>query len=515
MALLRSVATVGGFTAISRVLGLVRDILIARAVGAEDVADAFFVAFRLPNLFRRIFAEGAFNAAFVPLFARRLEQDGEKAARRFAEQSLSALMFTLLPLLAVAMVFMPWVMLILAPGFKAEAAKFDLAVDLARITFPYLLFMALAALLSGVLNSLYRFAAAAAAPILLNIFFILALAVILPWTGNAGHLMAWTVAAAGAGQFLVLIVAASRAGMPLRLPRPRLTPGVKKLLSLMAPGVVSAGALQINLVIGTVIASQQEGAVSFLYYADRIYQLPLGLIGIAFGVVLLPDLARKLRAGHDEAANETMNRGAELALLLTFPASVALMIVPEPIIIVLFERGALSREDSQAIAAALMAFAAGLPAFVLVKILQPAFFAREDTKTPLRCALWSVAANTVLSVALFFVLDHVGIALATALAAWLNAALLGFILRRRSLHRLDERFTHRLPRIVVASAMMGVLIWAIQVGLAGWFDRGFGASLTALVFLIGAGLGGFAVFALLLRATRASELRMLLTRSKT
>ena len=232
MALIRSIATVGGWTGVSRILGLVRDILIARAVGAEDVADAFFVAFRLPNMFRRIFGEGAFNAAFVPLFARQLEQSGPVAAKRFAEQSLSVLVFTLVPLLAATMAAMPWVMHVLAPGFLGDSEKFQLAVDLGRITFPYLLFMALVALLSGLLNSLYRFVAAAAAPVLLNVFFILALLVVLPLTGWPGHVMAWTVFLAGIGQFLVVLVAAARAGMRLRLPRPRLTPDVRRLLRL-------------------------------------------------------------------------------------------------------------------------------------------------------------------------------------------------------------------------------------------------------------------------------------------
>jgi putative peptidoglycan lipid II flippase len=227
-------------------------------------------------------------------------------------------------LLLLAMVAMPWLMMALAPGFLPDTPKFELSVDLARITFPYLLFMALVALLSGLLNSLYRFAAAAAAPILLNVFFILALALIFPITGNAGHVMAWAVAAAGMGQFLLLMAASGKVGFSLRLPRPRITPGSKQLLRLMLPGVISASALQINLVIGTIIASQQAGAVSFLYYADRVYQLPLGLIGIAFGVVLLPDLARKLRSGADAAAMNTMNRGLELGMLLTLPAAVAL-----------------------------------------------------------------------------------------------------------------------------------------------------------------------------------------------
>jgi putative peptidoglycan lipid II flippase len=512
MVMLRSIATVGGYTSISRVLGLVRDILIARAVGTGDVADAFFVAFRLPNMFRRIFAEGAFNAAFVPLFARRLEEEGPDAAKRFAEQSLSVLVFSLLPLLGLAMVAMPWVMLALAPGFRADPAKFDLAVDLARITFPYLLFMALAALLGGLLNSLYRFSAAAAAPILLNIFFIVALALVLPVVGHPGPVMAWTVALAGIGQFLLLVVAAARAGMPLRLPRPRLTPGVKRLLRLMAPGVASAGAMQINLVIGTIIASQQEGAVSFLYYADRIYQLPLGLIGIAFGVVLLPDLARKLRAGSIEAAGESMNRGLEMSLLLTLPATVALMVIPEPIIIVLYEHGALTREGSEAISLALIAFASGLPAFVLVKVLQTAFFAREDTRTPLIFALWTVGANVVLSLLLFTWLQHVGIALATALAAWLNLILLAVALRRRNHHSLDQRLLRRLPRIGIATILMGVVIWVLSRQIESWLDGSLGLQVIALALLVAAGLVAFFGFAFLFGAARITELRTMARR---
>ena len=514
MALLRSFATVGGLTGVSRVLGLVRDILIAQAVGAEAVADAFFVAFRLPNMFRRIFAEGAFNAAFVPLFARRLEQEGQASAKVFAEQALSLLVSVLLPLLLLAMVAMPWLMMALAPGFLPDTPKFELSVDLARITFPYLLFMALVALLSGLLNSLYRFAAAAAAPILLNVFFILALALIFPLTGNAGHVMAWAVAAAGMGQFLLLMAASGKAGFSLRLPRPRVTPGSKQLLRLMLPGVISASALQINLVIGTIIASQQAGAVSFLYYADRVYQLPLGLIGIAFGVVLLPDLARKLRSGADTAAMNTMNRGLELGMLLTLPAAVALLVIAEPIVIVLFERGALQREGSQAIAWALVAFAFGLPSFVLVKILQPAFFAREDTKTPLKFALWSVAANIALSLILFVPLKHVGIALATSLAGWLNCALLAWRLKGANFLVLDERCRSRLPRILLAAIVMGAALWWLDGMVSSWFDADFLQRLAALAILVAIGLLVFAGATLAFGGMSLQELRDLLSRSK-
>ena len=512
MAQLRSIATVGGLTGISRVLGFIRDILIAAALGTGPLADAFFVAFRLPNLFRRLFGEGAFNAAFVPLFGRRLEQEGEAAARLFAEQALSVLTAALLALSVLAMAFMPWVMLLLAPGFAETPEKFDLAVELSRITFPYLLFMALTALLSGVLNSLNRFAAAAAAPILLNLFFIAALLAVVPFVERPGLVLAWTVAAAGCAQFLLLIVAASRAGMALRLPRPRLNPAVRRLWRLMIPGLLSAGALQLNIMIGTIIASLQAGAVSYLYYADRVYQLPLGLIGIAIGIVLLPDLTRKLRAGAEAEAMTSLNRGLEIALLLTLPAAVALMVMPWPIVVTLFERGVFDRTASDATAAALAAYAAGLPAYVLVKVLQPAFFAREDTVTPFKISLVSVAANIALSLALFWPMGHVGLAIATALAAWIQAGLLAWWLRRRGHVALDARLRRRLPRILLASLVMGVLLWAGQGWLTGWFDGGLALQVAALAILVGAGLAAYGGLALLLGAMTPADLRSLIGR---
>jgi len=508
MALVRSLATVGGYTGISRILGFVRDILIAAVVGTGPVADAFFVAFRLPNLFRRLFGEGAFNSAFVPLFARHLEEGGRAAARVFAEQTLAVLLSALLLLSAFAMAAMPWLMYLLAPGFAAEPEKFDLAVALSRITFPYLLFMSLVALLSGLLNSLYKFAAAAAAPILLNVCFIVALVVVLPRTGAPGQVLAWTVAVAGLGQFLWLLIACHRAGFTLRLPRPRLTPGVRRLLKLMAPGVLSAGALQINLLVGTIIASLQAGAVSYLYYADRVYQLPLGLIGIAFGVVLLPNLTRKLRSGADAEAMAQINRGLELSMLLTLPAAVALVVIPWPIVVVLFERGIFDRASSEATALALMAFAGGLPAYVLVKVLQPAFFAREDTVTPFRMAVVTVAANIALSLILFWPLGHVGIALATTLSAWLNAVLLGVALLRRGFLSLDARLKARLPRIALASLIMGAGLWAELLWLEPWFDAGQSWRIAGLTLLVGGGLGLYAVLAVTFGALRLDELKV-------
>jgi putative peptidoglycan lipid II flippase len=517
MTLFRSLATVGGYTGISRILGFLRDILIAAAVGTGPVADAFFVAFRLPNLFRRLFAEGAFNAAFVPLFARRLEEGGEAAARAFAEHSLAVLLSTVLMLTALAMAFMPWLMYVLAPGFAAEPEKFELAVQFSRITFPYLLFMALVALFGGVLNSLYKFAAAAAAPILLNIVFIGALLLILPVTGQPGHVLAWSVAAAGIGQFLLLAIAAQRAGMALSLPRPRLTPGVKRLLKLMVPGIASAGAMQINLTVGTIIASLQAGAVSYLYYADRVYQLPLGLIGVAFGIVLLPELSRKLRAGADGAAMYSLNRGLELSLLLTLPAALALAVIPWPIVIVLFERGAFDRAASDATAWALAAYAFGLPAFVLTKILQPAFYAREDTVTPLKMAVAGVVANIVLSLLFFWLLrgqgfGHVGLAMATSLAAWLTVLLLGVSLRVRGFLSFDARLRTRLPRIVLVSLAMGAVLWGLQLLLGAWFDQAIPVRVAGLVLLIGAGVGVYAGLAFAFGAVNRAELAQMLRR---
>jgi putative peptidoglycan lipid II flippase len=514
MALFRSFATVGGYTSLSRVLGLVREILIAYFVGAGMVTDAFVVAFRLPNMFRRIFAEGAFNAAFVPLFAGRLEEGGEAAAKAFAEQALAVLLTSLLALTAAAMAAMPWVVLVLAPGFADDPEKFALTVELSRITFPYLLFIALAALLGGILNSLYRFAAAAAAPVLLNVFFIPALAVVVPLTGAPGPVMAWTVAAAGIAQFLLLHWAAARAGMSLRLPRPRLTPRIKRLLSLMVPGILSAGAMQVNLLVATIIASFQAGAVSYLYFADRIYQLPLGLIGIGLGVVLLPDLTRKIRGGDEEAALASLNRGLELAMLLTLPAALALIVMPFPIITVLFEHGQFGRAASDATAAALSAFGLGLPAFVLVKVLQPGFFAREDTKTPFKFTLVSVAANIVLGLGLFWLLKHVGLALATSLAMWLNTGLLALGLRRRGFFALDRRSRDRLPRIALASLVMAVALWVAQEVMSDWFLAALPTQIAGLALLVGGGIVLYGALAVLVRAVDIEEILASFKRGK-
>jgi putative peptidoglycan lipid II flippase len=468
MKLYRAFATVGGMTLISRVLGFARDMLIAGVLGTGIVADAFFVAFRFPNLFRRLFAEGAFNSAFVPLFAKKLEGDGATAARRFAEEALAVLLFALLVLTAFAELTMPWLMYGLAPGFSDHPEKFDLTILMTRIAFPYLLCMSVVALLSGVLNSLQRYTAAAAAPILLNIVLIcvmLAAGYLGLDNGEAGILLVWGVAAAGGLQLLMLAIAAYRAGIGLGFRLPRLTPDVRRLLSLGVPGVIAGGITQINIAVGTIIASLEAGAVSYLYYADRIYQLPLGVVGIAIGVVLLPDISRKLRAGDMMAVQDSQNRALEFALLLTVPAAVALVVMAEPICRVLYERGAFTVRDAQATAWALGAFAAGLPSFVLIKVFQPAFFAREDTKTPMWFAMINLIINAGGSVALFYALKsagyapHTGIAVATTVSGWINALMLWGTLKKRGHFALDARMRRVLPMLVLSSLVMGAALW--------------------------------------------------------
>ncbi len=519
MAIFRAMATVGGWTAGSRLLGFLRDILIARVLGAGGAADAFFVAFRLPNLFRALLAEGAFNASFVPLFARRLEAAGLAAAVIFAEQAMAVLLVASLALTLAAMAGMPWLMHLLAPGFGDDPAQYALAVELARITFPYLVFMCLTALFAGMLNSLRRYTAAAAAPTVLNVVMIGGL-VVAPWVGDTPRVLAWSVTLAGLGQFLVLLLAARKAGIRPRLPRPRLTPPVRRLLTLMGPGLIAAGAMQLNLFVGTMIATLQDGAASILYYADRVYQLPLALFGIALSVVLLPELTRRLQSHGEEAARDSLNRGLEYALLLTLPATVALMTIPLPIARALFERGAYTADDSVATALALFAYAAGLPAFVLTKVLQPAFFAREDTVTPLKAALTGVACNLVLAIGLFLLLrdrgyGFLGLASATAIAAWVTCGILAWKLRRRGLLRIDARLAARLPRQLLAAVAMGLALWGGAQLIAGWLEgpslgRFLGLGLLVL-------LGGVVYFggAWLLGAVKRGDLGQLRRRKRT
>lgn len=462
MSLIRAAFTVGALTLASRILGFLRDLLIAAVLGAGAAADAFFVAFKLANMLRRLFAEGAFNAGFVPLLARTLEQEGAAQARAFACHALAAMLLILLAVVALAELAMPWLVRLLATGFEPGGERYRLAVELSRLTFPYLMLISLAALVGGVLNGLGRFAAAAFAPILLNLALVGALLVAVASRSSAAHALAWGVLVAGVLQLGFLLAAAARAGWPLRprWPGPADRPRLARLWRLVLPGALGAGVYQLNLVIDTWFASHlPTGAVSYLFYADRLVQLPLGLIGAALGTALLPLLARQLRAGREEAARHNFDRALELALLLGLPSAVGLGTLAGPIVEVLFERGAFDAAAGRATAGALAAFALGLPAYVLVKVLATGFFAREDTRTPVAVAAVGLLANIAVILLTIDRLGHVGIALATACASWLNAGLLGWLLHRRGGLLPGARLRRRAGRLVALNL-------ALAAGLA-------------------------------------------------
>ncbi len=491
MSLFRATVTVGGWTAVSRLLGLVRDIMISGALGTSAVGDAYFAAAKFPNFFRRLFAEGAFNSAFVPMFAGHLEDQGKGPALAFAEQVLALLLAVLVLFTAMAELTMPWLIYGIAPGFD-DAVRYPLAVALTRITFPYLLCMSLASLFSGVLNSLGRFGASSATSVLFNLVTIVTLVVLTPFVPTAGHALAWGILLSGIVQVVWLGWSLRGAGAELWLRRPRLTPEVGRMLRVMLWGAYGAGVVQISVQVDTLLASLlPEGSVSFLYFADRLWQLPLGVVGTAVGTALLPLLSRQLRAGQTEAALHSQNRGLEMALALTIPAAVGLVVLAEPITALLFQHGEFDAASSIGSAGAVAGFSIGLPATVLIKVLTPAFFARQDTRTPVRIATVTLAINIALSVALMQVMAHVGIALATGLSAWANAGLLAAILHRRRLFRADRQLRRRVAGMVAATAGMALALLVGRHVLAPWILAAGAHRAAAVALLIG---GGVAVF---------------------
>ena len=487
--MLKGFFTVGVWTLASRLLGFVRDMLTAAMLGAGPVADAYFIALRLPNLFRNLFGEGAFNAAFVPSFSGLLVSDGPEAARRFAEEAFSIMAFWLLMLTLLGEIFMPEVMAFMAPGFRQQSGKFALAVTLGRITFPYLLMICLAALVSGMLNGLHRFAAASAGYIYFNIVQIFALLVLVRVTPTAGHALAIGAAVSGVLQLGALLWSAKRAGMALRIRVPRLTPRIRVLLRKIAPGLIGAGVSQLNIAVDSVIASLlPAGTVAVLNYADRINQLPLGVLGSAVGMTLLPTLSRQLRGGDAAGGIATLNRAMEYALTLTIPAAVALMILAQPIMVVLFGHGAFSHADAVRSAESLSAFAIGLPAFVMVKVLTPGFFARGDTKTPLKVAMGAVTLNLLLNLLLMHPLQHMGPPLASSLAAMANVGCLLLLLRQRGHLAMDSQLLRRLPRMAAAALLMGAGLWALKYGAFDVLQPQGNMRLVYLASTVGSGL---------------------------
>jgi putative peptidoglycan lipid II flippase len=460
--LFKSTATIGGFTLISRILGFARDVTIAASLGASQFSDAFFVAFKLPNYLRRLFAEGAFNSAFVPMYTGMLAEGDENKAKQFASEAMSFLLVILLGVTALFMIFMPQLMTVLAPGFSDDPEKFALTVTLTRITMPYIIFISLVSLLGGILNSSDKFAAVAATPVIMNICLIVIPFFIDPITQTGAHSLAIAVATSGVAQWLWLVYFCYKRGMLPRLVRPRLTPDVKKLLILIAPVALGAGVAQINLFIDTIIASYFDSGVSYLYYADRINELPLAVIGIAVGTALLPMLSRQIREGKIEEASKSQNRAIILSLLLSIPATIALVIMAEPIITVMFQRGAFGAVETAATYKALIAFALGLPAFILVKIIAPAFFARQDTKTPFKIALVCIAVNLFFNLTLMWSFKHVGMALATSIAGWVNVVLMVIVLRKRNWLVFEKKLWGEVARIIIASIIMAIALFAAR-----------------------------------------------------
>ncbi|WP_146345954.1 murein biosynthesis integral membrane protein MurJ [Falsiphaeobacter marinintestinus] len=477
--------TVGVWTLASRVLGFVRDAMILAFLGTGPLYEAYVVAFRLPNMFRRFFAEGAFNMAFVPMFSKKLESDD--APREFAEQAFSGLASVLIVLTLVAQVAMPWLVYGLASGFAGQD-QFDLSVEFGRIAFPYILFISLAALLSGVLNATGRFAAAAAAPVLLNVILVTAMAIAAMMGKDVARALIWMIPLAGVAQLALVWFAAKRAGFPLYLRRPRWTPEMARLVAIAVPAALAGGVVQVNLLVGQQVASYFDKAVGWLYAADRLYQLPLGVVGIAIGVVLLPDLSRRLAADDHHGARNAFSRAGEVSLALTIPSAVALIVIPVPLVSVLFERGQLVHSDSLAIAQAVAIYGLGLPSFVLQKILQPLFFAREDTRSPFRYALVAMVVNAFVAVGLTPVLGWLAPAVATTLAGWIMVALL--VRGGRAfgdVARFDARFWGRIWRIVAAALIMGVVLFAAQYALADVL-RTSGVRYLALAALVAIGI---------------------------
>jgi len=494
MMFLRSAFTVSSLTGISRISGLIRDMLLAAFLGAGPLSDAFLVALKLPNFFRRLFAEGAFNAAFVPFFARIFAQNGLQRALLEAEQVFVILLISLTGFVCIVELALPWLMYVIAPGFVDDQNLFGLTLSLTRIMFPYILLISLGAFYAGLLNTVNRFSAAAASPILLNIFMIVALIASQYTPLSPVYLLAWGVLVAGFAQLFWLQAAARKEHLTLRLKRPSMTPAVTHVLKTMAPGAIGAGVMQINLLFDVMLASfLPSGAISFLFYADRFNQLPLAMIGIALSTALLPLLSKHIQKEEFDKAHEVQNRALEYALLLTLPAALALIVLAPSLIEVLFQRKNFGVYEADQTAQVLAAFSTGLPAYVGVKIFATTFFARYDTKTPMRIAVVCMVTNIALNLVLMHFYAHVGIALATALSSWLNFLLLGFKLRKEKAFFVDKRLKDRFIRIVATSMFLFTFLslWQktltplSQSSLFWQITNLMGASILGLLFYIG------------------------------
>ena len=513
MNLVKATGTIGGLTLISRIAGFLREMLMSRIMGASAAADAFFVAFRLPNTFRRLFGEGAFSAGFVPLFSQRLHgEGGEVAAKQFSEEVLAVFLPTL--------VLFTFVFEIIMPGFVAlisgySGAKLELATFLTRITFPYLILISLVSLFSGILNSLAKFSAAAFAPALLNLAMLVALIFVQDGGAITATALAIAVTIGGFIQIGLLWWSARRSGISLKLRRPKMTPAVRQFVRVVIPATLGAGVYQISAFIDTFFLTRiGEGAMSYFNYADRLNQLPLGVIGAALGTAILPQVSRFVGAGDSHAAARVQGEAAELATLLCLPAAIALAVSAGPLVAALFEGGRFSASDAATTALTLSIIVMGLPAYVLVKVLTPGFYARQDTATPVKTAGVVLAANIALNFLLIPPFGIAGLAAAIAICSWLNCVILYVILHRRGHFRIEGWLASRIARQLAAGIVMAGALWAIRMALSGWFSGSFGHRLVGVAALVGGGMAVYFPLVWLFGGVDKEALKMLIRRKR-
>ena len=513
MNLIKSTGTIGGLTLVSRVAGFAREMLMSRVMGASWQADAFFVAFRLPNTFRRLFGEGAFSAGFVPLYAQRLHgEGGNEEAKNFSEEVLAVFVPTLILFTLIFEIIMgPFVFLI--SGYHNE--KLALATFLTRITFPYLVLISLVSLFSGILNSLARFTAAAFAPALLNLAMLAALIVVPVGGTTTAVALAIGVTIGGVLQLGLLLAACKRAGIVLKLRRPRLTPGVRQFVRVVIPATLGAGVYQISAFIDTFFLTRiGTGAMSYFNYADRLNQLPLGVIGAALGTAILPQVSRHVGANEPGKAARVQGQAAELAMLLCLPAALALAVSAFPLVSALFQGGKFTTEDARLTAMTLSIIVLGLPAYVLVKVLTPGFYARQDTATPVKVAVFVLFATVVLNFLLIPPFGIAGLASAIAICSWLNCVILYVILHRRGHFRIEGWLASRIARQLIAAVAMGAALFAIRTVLSGWFEGSVGHRLAGVIAIVGGGMAVYFPLVWILGGTDREELKSLVKRRR-
>jgi putative peptidoglycan lipid II flippase len=489
MNLLKALATVSSMTLLSRILGFARDAVIARAFGAGAATDAFFVAFKLPNLLRRLFAEGAFSQAFVPILAEYRNRRGEEATRMLIGRVATLLFVVLALVTALGVIGAPLIVLASAPGFSADAGKFQLTVDLVRIVFPYILFISLVALAAGVLNTFSRFSLPAFAPVLLNVAMILAAAVAAPWFDPPVLALAWGAFLGGILQLALMFAGLKRLGM---LPRWDWAPrdeGVRRVLRLMGPAAFGVSIAQISLLINTIFASfLVSGSVSWLYYADRLMEFPAGMLGVALGTILLPSLARHHADDDPAEYSRLLDWGLRMTLLLAAPAAVGLGLLAVPLIATLFHYGEFAAHDVEMTRQALVAYAVGLLGLILVKVLAPGFYARQNIKTPVKIALVTLLATQAMNLMFIWHLKHAGLALAIGLGACLNAGILLYKLRAMAIYQPNPGWTGFLLRLALALIAMAVFLWFAMGTEARWLAYGFAERAPHLGALVGGGI---------------------------